>query len=116
MIEKHYGQTQVLVGIEHETAQRKMPAKPAPAAIPVTITSMPSSADIALASSIKPDIWGTSISTANPAPLGLVDITPVANLIDTQVTAASSSIANASDEALADEFDGEEEGGGGEEE
>lgn len=116
MIEKHYGQTQVLVGIEHETAQRKMPAKPAPAPVPITITATPSETDIGLATSIRPDIWGTSISTANPAPLGLVDITPVANLIDIQVTAASSSIANASDEVLADEFDDEEEGGGGEEE
>ena len=29
MIERHYGQTRVLVGIEHETALRTMPPKPA---------------------------------------------------------------------------------------
>ncbi len=116
MIEKHYGQTRVLVGIEHETAQRKMPPKPSPASIPVTITTTPSDADIALATSIKPDIWGTSISTANPAPLGLVDVTPVADLINVQSASTTTPTANANEDNLPDEFDGDEDGDGGEEE
>lgn len=107
MIEKHYGQTRVLAGIEHETAHRKMPTKPADPGVPLTVIVPPPDANTA-----PPDIWGTSISTSNPIPLGAVDVTPVADLIEEH----QGDIADANADEALDDAGAETEDAAGEEE
>ena len=107
MIEKHYGQTRVLAGIEHETAHRKMPTKPADPGVPITIVVPTPDANAA-----PPDIWGTSISTSNPIPLGAVDVTPVADLIEEH----QGDIADANADEALDDAGAETEDAAGEEE
>jgi integrase len=95
MIEKHYGQTRVLVGIEHETARRrKAPnfanASTAGKKVKAGTTEMPKVGGALL---MQGGTTSTTISTlnvptliglaalpidpANPVPLGSVDATPV---------------------------------------
>jgi integrase len=94
MIEKHYGQTRVLVGIEYETARRrklkptdkKAPAKITKAAKPetpnVTGALLPqgSATSTSISTTDIPTLLGLAampIDPANPVPMGAVDATPV---------------------------------------
>ena len=94
MIEKHYGQTRVLVGIEYETARRRK-LKPAGKKVTAKFTKttkaeVPNVMGVlqtqgnATTSSISttdiPTLMGLAampIDPANPVPLGSVDTTPV---------------------------------------
>ena len=66
MIERHYGQTNVLMGIEHETAKRRKPKKPA-------------AAD---AAKKAPKLNKKQVMAEDLVPAGAVDMTPVDDGVD----------------------------------
>ena len=71
MIERHYGQTNALMGIEHETAKRKKPQGPkVPATKGATAKTKP---DAKKAMKLNKQ----SIKTNELVPVGAVDMTPV---------------------------------------
>jgi integrase len=71
MIENHYGQTNVLMGIEHETAKRR---KPKNAKTPDAIADPPATKT---AAKKAPKFNKQSIKTDEVVPVGAVDMTPV---------------------------------------
>jgi hypothetical protein len=71
MIERHYGQTNVLMGIEHETAKRKKAQ--APKAKPTKGTA----AKAKPATKKAPKLNKQPIKTDEVVPVGAVDMTPV---------------------------------------
>ena len=72
MIERHYGQTNVLVGIEHETAKRDQPATPKRSK---TLRSNEASQDVITIAKDTDDL----------VPVGAVDMTPAFDDIDTGI-------------------------------
>ena len=70
MIERHYGQTNVLMGIEHETAKRRKPKKnEAKATKDSTAKAKPPAKK-------APKLNKQPIKTDEVVPVGAVDMTP----------------------------------------
>ena len=71
MIERHYGQTNALMGIEHETAKRRKPQEPEAKATGDLNAKSKS------ASKKGPKLNKQPIKTDEVVPVGAVDMTPV---------------------------------------
>jgi Tfp pilus assembly protein PilE len=71
MIENHYGQTNVLMGIEHETAKRRKPKKNE------AKTTKGSTAKAKPAAKKATKLNKQPIKTDEVVPVGAVDMTPV---------------------------------------